>query len=64
MKIAIEVTGADEQALVEAASRLNIPATELAAAAVRDLVSQPEQHFAEIAARIVAKNEALYRRLA
>ena len=64
MKIAIEVTGSEERALSDAATRLNIPVTELAAAAVRDLVSQPEQEFARLAARIVAKNEALYRRLA
>jgi hypothetical protein len=64
MKIAIEVTGPEERALAEAANRLNIPATELAAAAVRDLVSQPEQEFAQLAERIVKKNEALYRRLA
>lgn len=64
MKIAIEVTGPEERALTAAATRLDIPATELAAAAVRDLVSQPEQDFAQLAARMMAKNEALYRRLA
>jgi hypothetical protein len=63
MKISLEVTGAQEQQLTEAANRLNVPPAELAAAAVRDLVTRPEPEFERAARRVLEKNRELYERL-
>ena len=63
MKISLEVTGAQEQQLTEAANRLNVPPAELAAAAVRDLITQPEPEFERAARRVLEKNRELYERL-
>lgn len=64
MKISVEITGSQEQALTEAARRLNVPPNELAAAAVRDLIAQPGPEFERAASRVLEKNRELYRRLA
>ncbi len=53
-----------ERRLEEAARRLNVPAADLAAAAVRDLLTQPAADFDAAAQRVIDKNEDLYRRLA
>lgn len=45
------------------AARLNIPAESLAAAAIRELVDQPEGEFDEVARRLLEKNRGLYERL-
>ena len=42
MKLAIELSEAQEKRLAEIAGRLNVPAESLAEAAVRELVAQPE----------------------
>jgi hypothetical protein len=63
MKIAIELTGSQEQLLTEAANRLNVPASDLAAAVVRDLVARPEPDFQRAAERVLEKNRPLYERL-
>jgi hypothetical protein len=63
MKISVEVTGVQEQQLAEAARRLNVPPAELAAAAIRDLVTQPDAEFERAARRILEKNRELYERL-
>jgi hypothetical protein len=63
MKISLEVTGAQEQQLTEAANRLNVPPAELAAAAVRDLVTRPDPEFERAARRVLEKNRELYERL-
>lgn len=64
MRISIDLTGADEQALSEAARRLNIPADRLAAAALRDLLARRDDEFERAAQRVLEKNRELYRRLA
>jgi hypothetical protein len=63
MKISLEVTGAQERQLTEAASRLNVPPAELAAAAVRDLITQSDPEFERAARRVLEKNRELYERL-
>ena len=64
MKLSLDLTGAQEQALTEAAGRLQVRAEDLAAAAVRDLVAQPSSEFDAVARRVLEKNVELYRRLA
>ena len=64
MKLSFDLTGAQEQALTEAAGRLQVRPEDLAAAAVRDLVAQPSPEFDAVARRVLEKNPELYRRLA
>lgn len=64
MTIFVQLSLAQEQALAAVAERLNIPATELAAAAVRELVATSEADFMSAAERVLTKNRELYRRLA
>ena len=49
--------------LADVARRLNVPADQLAAALVRDLLSQREADFSEAAARVLEKHRELYQRL-
>ena len=63
MKLAIELSEAQEQRLAEIAGRLNVPAESLAEAAVRELVAHPEEDFDRVASRILEKNRELYERL-
>lgn len=64
MTISLKLPDDAERRLVEAAKRLNVPAQELAAAAVRDLLLQADPDFDAAAQRVLAKNRELYRRLA
>jgi hypothetical protein len=64
MRLSVELTGALEAQLAAVAARLNVSAEELAAAALRDLLTVPEPDFQEAAARVLEKNRELYRRLA
>lgn len=64
MTLAIELTDQQARALAAAAEQLQVSQAELAAAAVRDLVSAPAVDFASAAERVLRKNEELYRRLA
>ncbi len=63
MRISIDITGADERALIEAAERLNVPVDELAAAILADILSRRDDEFERAAERMVEKNRELYRRL-
>jgi predicted transcriptional regulator len=63
MKLAIELSEAQERRLTEIAGRLNIPPQELAEAAIRELVSQPDAQFGHVALRLIEKNQELYERL-
>lgn len=63
MKIAIQLSDAQERRLAEIAARLNIPAESLAEAAVRELVDQSEGEFDRVADRLLEKNRELYERL-
>ena len=62
--LAIELTDEPARALAEAAKQLQVSEAELAAAAVRGLVSAPAADFADAERRVLRKNEELYRRLA
>jgi hypothetical protein len=64
MAIAIELSDHQAQALSEAASRLQVPEAELAAAVVRDLLAHQSADFDVAAQRVLEKNQELYRRLA
>lgn len=63
MNISVRITEAQRKRLEEAAQRLRIPVEELAAAAVRDLLAQPEPDFEAVASRVMEKNRELYDRL-
>ena len=63
MKLAIELSEAQERRLAEIAARLGVPAESLAEAAVRELVDQSSAEFDEVAQRLLAKNRELYERL-
>ena len=56
----------DEQArrLEEQAGRLNITVSDLARAAIQDLLSRQEPDFVRAVERVLNKNADLYRRLA
>jgi hypothetical protein len=64
MKVAIELPPAQAAQLEAEAKRLGVPAAELARAAVTDLLAAPDATFKDAAARVLAKNHELYRRLA
>lgn len=64
MALAIDLSDHQAQALAEGAARLQISETDLAAAAVRDLIAQPADDFNAAAQRGLSKNAELYRRLA
>lgn len=63
MKITVEISGTREQRLAEIARRLNVRPEDLAAAAVEDLLAQPDADFRVAAQRVLEKNRELYRRL-
>ena len=64
MTFSLELPREAEQRLLEAAKRLNVPVSDLAAAAVRDLLAEPAEEFDMVARRVLEKNRELYRRLA
>ena len=64
MPLSIDLTDDTAKRLAAEAERLNVPVAQLAAAAVRDLLSQPAADFDQVAARVLEKNRELYRRLA
>lgn len=64
MALSIHLADDAERRLREAADRLKIPIDQLAAAALRDFVTQPAADFEAAAARVLSANQELYRRLA
>jgi len=64
MVLPVELTESQLESLRQRAKALGISPEQLAAAAVADLVAQPEDDFARAAARVMSKNAELYRRLA
>lgn len=64
MTISIEIPGALERQLAEAASRLGVSPEELAVAALRDLLSRPDDDFERAVEYVLRKNHELYLRLA
>lgn len=63
MKLAIQLSEAQERRLGEMAARLNIPAESLAEAAIRELVDPAGGEFDGVAKRLLEKNRELYERL-
>ena len=63
MRISIDITGADERALTEAARRFDVPPDELAAAALSDFLTRRDEEFERAAQRVLEKHRELYRRL-
>ena len=64
MKLAFELPEAQATRLREEATRLGLTPEDLARAALADLLGTPDTDFAAAAARVLQKNEELYRRLA
>ena len=64
MTVSLNLTTEQERELAAVAARLNIPVSELATAAIRDLLTQPTPDFDVAARRILEKNKDLYQRLA
>jgi hypothetical protein len=63
MKLAVELTETESARLREAAARLGVNPTDLARAAISDLLSTPDEEFRAAADQVLHKNEELYRRL-
>jgi len=64
MKLAVELTETESTRLREAAARLGVDPSQLAHAAIADLLSTPDEDFRAAADQVLRKNEELYRRLA
>ncbi len=64
MKLAVELSDAQARRLEEEAARLGVEPTELARAAIADLLSTGTDDFRAAAQKVLRKNEELYRRLA
>jgi hypothetical protein len=64
MKLAFELPPAQAEKLRDEAKRLGLTPEELARAAVVNLLGTPDAEFRAVAARILEKNQELYRRLA
>lgn len=64
MKLALELPPAQAEKLRAEAARLGLSPEDLARAALADLLATPDAEFQAAAARVIAKNQELYRRLA
>lgn len=64
MTIAFELPPAQADKLREAAERLGVSPSDLARAAVTDLLGERDRDFHDAAERVLKKNAELYRRLA
>jgi hypothetical protein len=64
MKVAFELPAAQAEKLQREAERLGIRPSDLARAAVTDLLATRDEDFRAAAERVLKKNEDLYRRLA
>jgi hypothetical protein len=64
MNVAFELPTAQAEKLQRAADRLGISPSELARAALSDLLADRDEDFSAAADRVLSKNAELYRRLA
>jgi hypothetical protein len=64
MTLNIELDEKQIERLQAIASRLNVSVSDLAKAAISDLLAKPDSEFERAAARVLKKNAELYRRLA
>jgi hypothetical protein len=63
MKLSVDLSPAQTEQLRLAAERLGLTPEDLARAAIADLLASPGEDFEAAAARVLKKNEELYRRL-
>jgi hypothetical protein len=64
MRVAYELSPEQAERLRTEAIRLGVAPEDLARAALTDLLATPDPEFEQAAARVVAKNQELYKRLA
>lgn len=64
MTLAFELSPPQAEKLRAEAARLGLSPEDFARAALADLLATPDPEFQGVAARVVAKNQELYRRLA
>ncbi|MEZ6064088.1 MAG: hypothetical protein R3C19_27395 [Planctomycetaceae bacterium] len=64
MTLNVELDDQQVLRLQEVASRLNVSVSDLAKAAINDLLAKPDTDFDRAATRVLEKNAALYKRLA
>jgi hypothetical protein len=64
MTLNLELDEQHAQRLQEAARRLNVSVSDLATAAINDLLAKPDSDFERAAKRVLKKNAELYKRLA
>lgn len=64
MKLAVELPDAHAERLRAEAARLGVSIEDLAKAALTDLLARPDADFQAAAAKVLAKNQELYKRLA
>ena len=64
MTINLELDEQQTRRLQETARKLNVSVSDLAKAAINDLLAKPDSDFEQAAARVLKKNAELYRRLA
>jgi hypothetical protein len=64
MRLAIELPPAQADKLRAEGERLGLAPEELVRAILSDLLSTPDAEFQDVARRVVAKNQDLYKRLA
>ena len=63
MSISLQLDDEQSRRLLEVARELHVDPTELAKAAINDLVSRPADDFDRAAKYVLEKNRELYRRL-
>jgi hypothetical protein len=64
MAIHLEFDDQQMERLQATAARLNVSVSELAKAAINDLLAKPDSDFERAAAHVLKKNAELYKRLA
>ncbi len=64
MTLNLELDEQQIQRLQDTARRLNVSVSDLAKAAINDLLAKPESDFERAATRVLRKNADLYKRLA
>ena len=64
MKLAVELSETEGARLRETAARLGVDPSQLAHAAIADLLGAPDDEFLAAAEHVLRKNEELDRRLA
>ncbi len=63
MTISLQLDDEQSRRLLDVARALNVDPSELAKAAINDLVSRPSEDFDRAARHVLEKNRELYRRL-